>query len=129
MSRNRIRGLAKLVLGAFLFAQAAVALAACDWGQRAPAQVIAAMGDIPCCPDDEAPSASSGNANLCLAHCTSDAQSVDTTGLAVPIFTASAALTISPAPAAGTFALSRPTPAGYTFAAPPLIILFQNFRI
>lgn len=129
MSRNRIRGLAKLALGALLFAQTALALADCDWGQRAPAQVIAAMGEMPCCPNDEAPSASSGNANLCLAHCTSDAQSVVTTGLAVPIFTASAALTISPAPAAGTFALSRPTPAGYTFAAPPLIILFQNFRI
>ena len=129
MSRNRIRGLAKLVLGAILFAQAAVALADCNWGERAPAQVIVTMGEMPCCPNSEAPDVLPGNANLCLAHCTSDAQCVHTVGLAVPVFAAAAALTISPAPAAGTFALSRPTPAGYTFAAPPLIILFQNFRI
>ena len=63
MSRNRIRGLAKLVLGAFLFAQAAVALADCNWGERAPAQVIVTMGEMPCCPNSEAPDVLPGNTN------------------------------------------------------------------
>ena len=129
MSRNRIRGLAKFVLGAFLFAQAAVALADCNWGERAPAQVIVTMGEMPCCPDSEAPDVLPGNANLCLVHCTSDARSVDTAGLAVPVFAAAPVLTIRLAPAHGAFAVRRPAYVGDAFAAPPLIILFQNFRI
>ena len=122
-------GIAKLVLGALFFAQAALAVAACDWGQRAPAQAIAAMGEMPCCPNEVAPDGLAGNANLCLAHCTSDAQSVDTTGLVFPAFSTVAVLTAAPTPAPGHFVLRRPSPIGYAFAAPPLTILFQNFRI
>ena len=130
LSRKRMAGIAKLVLGAILFAQAALALAACDWGQRAPAQAIAAMDAMPCCQDGEArPDALAGNANLCLAHCTSDAQSVDTSILAFPALSTLAVLTVSLAPESGCFALRRPPSIGHALAGPPLTILFQNFRI
>lgn len=129
LSRKRIAGLARLVLGVLLFAQAALAVAACDWSQRAPAQAIAAMDAMPCCQDGEALNALAGNANLCLAHCTSDAQNVDISGPSFLALSTVAVLTVSPAPAPGRFALRRPSPIGYAFAAPPLTILFQNFRI
>lgn len=129
LSRNRITGVAKLVLGVLLFAQAALAVAACDWGQSAPAAAISAMDATPCCQDDEARGALAGNANLCLAHCTSDAQSVDTSSLAFPALSTVAVLTVSPAPASGCFVLRRPSSSSRALAAPPLIILFQNFRI
>ena len=130
LSRKRIAGIAKLVLGAMLFAQAALAVAACDWGQRAPAQSVAAMDAMPCCQADEArPGATVGNANLCLVHCTSDAQSVDTSNLLAPTGVPLAVLTVPPAPASGCFALRGVPFAWHAHAAPPLTILFQNFRI
>ncbi len=129
-SRKRMLGIAKLVLGAILFAQAALVLAAFDWGQRAPAQAIAAMDAMSCCQDGEArPDALAGNANLCLAHCTSDAQNVDTSILVFPALSTLAVLTVSLAPASGCFALRRPSSIGHALAGPPLTILFQNFRI
>ena len=129
MFRSRIRQVAKLVLGLLLFAHAALAVAACDCDEHAPAQVIAAMGEKPCCQDEEGAGALTGNANLCLVHCTSDAQSVDTSGPAFSALSTVAVLTASPAPVSGCFVMRRPSPIGYAFAAPPLIILFQNFRI
>ncbi len=130
LARKRLIGVAKLVLGAMLFAQAALALAACDWGRRAPAQAIAAMDQMPCCQDDEArPDALAGTANLCLMHCTSDAQSVDTSKLLAPAGIPLAVLTVPPVPTPGCFALRGAPFAWHAFAAPPLTILFKNFRI
>lgn len=130
LARRRLTGVAKLVLGAMLFAQAALALAACDWGQRAPAQAVAAMAAMPCCQDGEArPDALAGNANLCLMHCTSEAQSVDRSNLPAPTVVPLGVLTVPPAPAPGCFALRGAPFAWHAFAAPPLTILFQNLRI
>lgn len=130
LARKPLMGVAKLVLGAMLFAQAALALAACDGGQRAPAGVIAAANPMPCCQDDDARSdALAGNANLCLAHCTSDAQSVDTSSLPILAPFAVGALTVLPVPAAADFALRRARSVWHAHAGPPLTVLFQNFRI
>ena len=129
LARKRLIGITKLVLGAMLFAQAALAVAVCDWGQRAPAQAIAAMGETPCCPDDEVPDALAGNSNLCLVHCTSDAQSVDTSSLLAPTGVPLAVLTVPPVPSPGCFALRGVPFAWHVFATPPLTILFQNFRV
>ena len=130
LSRKRTAGIAKLVLGALFFAQAALALAACEWGERAPAQVVAAIEAMPCCQGDEAGrGAPAGNANLCLAHCTSDAQSVDTSSPAFSAAPTAVVLKVLPAPVSGCFALRGAPFAPQAFAAPPLTILFQNFRI
>jgi hypothetical protein len=129
LTRKRISSVAKLVLGVLLFAQVALAFAACDLSTRAPAQAISVMGDMPCCAEDEAPDGSAANVNLCLAHCTSDAQRVDTTGLAFPAFPGVVVLVVSALPVPGYPALRGPSLEGYAFAAPPRTILFQNFRI
>ena len=130
LSRTRTAGIAKLVLGALFFAQAALAVAACDWGERAPAQAIAAMDAMPCCQEDEAGrGVQASNGNLCLAHCTSDAQAVDTSSPAFPAAPAAVVLKVLPAPVSGCFALRGAPFAPQAFAAPPLTILFQNFRI
>jgi hypothetical protein len=127
--RRRIRSVAACLLGVMLYAQAAIAMAACDGGEREPARAVMAMEDMVCCTEHEAPGSPSANANLCLAHCTSDAQRVDayspTVALAAPV----AFLTVAPAPREGRSVQSRIRSAAYGFAAPPLIILFQNFRI
>lgn len=126
--RKHISKVAKLVLGVLLFAQAALALAGCDFGQRSPAQAIAAVAEMPC-PDHGAPDVLDGNANLCLAHCTSDAQNVDTAGLTFPALSTVVVPTVPSAPAPGRFVLRRPSSTDCAFAAPPLSILFQNFRV
>ena len=129
LSRKRISAWSKFVLGVLLFAHAMLVVAVCEYGEHAPAQAIASMGQMPCCADDEASNVLAGNVNLCLAHCTSDAQSVNTSGPAFSALSTVAVLTASPAPVPGCFVMRRPSPIGYAFAAPPLIILFQNFRI
>ena len=129
LTRKRISGVAKLVLGVLFFAQAALAFAACDLGTRVPAQAISAMRDMPCCAEDEALDGLAGNANLCLAHCTSDAQRVDAAGLVFPLFSAAPILVVAPAPIHVRLESRRLPPVGGAFAAPPRTILFQNFRI
>jgi hypothetical protein len=124
MFRHRTRTrVAQLVLGLLLFAQAALALADCDWLGAAPALAISASSSqLPC---HEAPV---GNANLCLAHCLSADQSADTPQVVVPALNCAALLTIVIAeirsyPAAVLrYRLPRP-------AAPPPRILFQTFLI
>ncbi len=129
LTRKRISGVAKLVLGVLFFTQAALAFAACALSVGAPAQAISAMSDMPCCAEDEAPDATPGNANLCLVHCTSDAQRVDSAGLIFPAFSSAPVLVVAPAPTPGYVAARRPPPVGGAYADPPRTILFQNFRI
>ena len=64
--RSTLKGVARVALAALLFAQAALALAGCDWLRAAPALAISASSSQPPC--HEAPAV---NANLCLAHCLS----------------------------------------------------------
>jgi len=117
----------RFLLGVFLLAQAALALAACDWGARDAARAVAMAaggGDAPCHESGSAAPAST----LCLGHCLGEKQSLDKPSFAVPAIAPVAALWI--APAASTHAqramrLERPLRA----AAPPPRILFRSFLI
>jgi len=124
MHRHRSRTrVAQLMLGLLMFAQAALAFAGCDWMGAAPALAISASSSQPPCHEE-----STGNANLCLAHCLSADQSADTPQVVVHALNCAALLTIAVAevrsyPAAVLrYKLPRP-------AAPPPRILFQSFQI
>lgn len=126
--RRYLAIVARFVLAALLFSHAALAVSACESSWRAPAKVIAAGDTMACCLESD-PGALAGNANLCLAHCTGDAQNVDSSGPAVPGVLILRVSAVSLIPAPGLFALRRPPAAPSEIAAPPRTILFQNFRI
>ena len=117
----------RFLLGVFLLAQAALALAACDWGARDAARAVAmaaGSGDAPC--------HDSGNAapdpGLCLPHCLGEQQSLDRPSLAVPAVVAVAMPWIAPsAPTQAQPAIRRERP--LAAAASPPRILFQSFLI
>ena len=119
----------RLILAALLFSHTTLALSACERGWRMAADAIAAASTMRCCPESESSSNRQSNANLCVAHCTADAQNVDSNGQAVPAVFALGGRTESIAPAPGLFALSRPVATPRALAAPPRTILFKNFRI
>jgi hypothetical protein len=62
------------LIGALLFAQAALALAACEWTARTPARAIA-QGELAA--DDARCHEQGANVNLCVAHCLAGDQSSD----------------------------------------------------
>ena len=112
-----------MLLGAMLFAQAALAVAACDWLRVAPAQAIMAKAGEPSCHEEPAQ-----NTNLCLSHCLGSDQSADTPQVAIPAwnqasFLVIADLELAPAPRiALRYTLPYP-------GAPPPRILFHSFLI
>lgn len=119
---TRVR-VSRVILGALLFAQAALAIAACDWSRVAPAMALAAKAGEPSCHEEPA-----RNANLCLAHCLSFDQTPDTPQLQLPAISVTPALVVA-MPDERTigvvdrrYRLPRP-------AAPPPRILFQSFLI
>ena len=118
-SRRR-RSIARLLVAAALFAQAAFALAACDLADRTPVQAIA-QSSQPC----HQPETST---NLCVSHCLASDQSLDKPMVFVPALFAGAPLVvvrISPpaAPAHAVRETAKPA------AGPPPRILFQSFLI
>jgi hypothetical protein len=121
--RSTLKGVSRVALAALLFAQAALALAGCDWTRAAPALAISASSSQPPC--HEAPAV---NPNLCLAHCLSADQSADTPQVVVHAWIGPVSLNIEAVggrsyPAAALrYKLPRP-------AAPPPRILFQTFLI
>ena len=120
-----MRVVGKLALAAMLFAQAAFALAACDLINRTPAHAFTvASGDAadPNCPD------TGGGANLCLAHCQAENQSLDKPQVKVPALVQQPVLgACAPqAPLNETVLFARHPVA---WAAPPPRILFQSFLI
>lgn len=127
LRRRSLLRSARLVLGAFLLAQAALALSACDWGARDAARaLLAAAGS------SAAPCHGSGNSapdpDLCLPHCLGEQQSLDKPSLTVPAAAAVAVLWIAPsAPALAQRVVRRERP--LAVAAPPPRILFQSFLI
>ena len=122
-SRGIVKKIASLVLGAMLFAQAALAAAACDWLRVAPAQAIAAKPSEPTCHDEPAQ-----NANLCLSHCLGSDQSADTPQVAIPAWSQASFLVIADLERAPVLkAVLRYTPPHP--GAPPPRILFQSFLI
>ena len=122
-SRGTVKKIANVVLGAMLFAQAALAVAACDWLRVAPAQAIMAKAGEPSCHEQPAQST-----NLCLAHCLGADQSTDTPQVAIPVWSQSSLLVIVdielvPVPKV-VLRYTLPHP-----GAPPPRILYHSFLI
>jgi hypothetical protein len=126
MKVRRFRNLvARSLIAALLFAQGALALAACDWMRRAPALAVAQSGQ-------PAPSAEcqmlERSVNLCVAHCLGEDQSLDKPSILMP------ALAVAPVPVLHEILLAShhcahaadliPTAIG-----PPLRIRFQSFLL
>ena len=123
MPRRDLLRFARLILGAFLLAQAALALAACEWGTRDAARAVAmaaGAGNAPCHEAAEA----GADSGLCLTHCLGAQQSLDKPSVALPVVGLVAALPQAPA-APVVIRRERPLP----IAAPPPRILFQSFLI
>ena len=125
-SRRSLRFPALLALLAALFAQAALAVAACNSDGppsrgAAIAMSAAAAGEAPC---HEAVPA---NDALCTAHCQASDLSIDKYQVKVPVLAVlalpSTAVTVPVPPAA-----ALPAPA-FTAAAPPARILFKTLLI
>ena len=122
-TRATVRQIATALLGALLFAQAALAVAACDWLRVAPAQAIMAKAGEPSCHEEPAQ-----NTNLCLSHCLGNDQSAYTPQVAIPAWSQAAFLVIvalESAPLAQgsqRYTLTRP-------GAPPPRILYHSFLI
>ncbi len=119
---RRVKKIAGVLLGVLLLAQAALAIAACDWLRVAPAKALAEKSNEPSCHEQPA-----RNANLCLAHCLSADQSADTPQFAIPAWSQASLLVVlgierSPRRLTTHFTLPRP-------GAPPPRILFQTFQI
>lgn len=123
LARTIRRRVAHIMLGAMFFAQAALAMAACDWMRVAPAQAIMAKATEPSCHQEPAQSA-----NLCLAHCLGGDQSADTPQVVVPAGSRTVVLVIAYVnsgpvrEAIEHYALNRP-------GAPPPRILYHSFLI
>lgn len=124
MTQRRYRAVvARILFGAMLFAQAALAVAACDWLRAAPAQAIMAKAGEPSCHEEP-----SNNANLCLAHCLGNDQSAYTPQVAIPARSQASLLVVGAIESASLFQDGR----SYTLArpgAPPPRILYHCYLI
>ena len=123
--RKLLRTLARIGLAAFLFAQVSLAIAACQVAQPSAAQAIQNAGGSssePCHEQGEEAAA------LCVAHCVTQAQSLEK-----PFWK-------SPAPAAASVVVlfvllppaAAPAPAfdtPFALAGPPRRILFRTLLI
>ena len=122
MSRIRsLRAIAWTTVTALLFAQAVVAFADCQMPARSPAAAIAA--DNPPCHE------SSGETNVCVAHCLAADQSLDKPQTSVPPPAAAPVLVlqrVSNTQYVRAVALRNFAPSA---AAPPPRILFRTLRI
>lgn len=123
-SRRTLRTLAQVALVAFLFAQAALAVAGCDFGKRAAAQaVVLANAQEHPCHEEGGDSA----ANLCVAHCVTQTQSLEK-----PFWKSPAT---APVPVLVLVAVSPPVAPAPAFhlsiepAGPPRHILFRTLLI
>ena len=83
--------MAQLALTAMLFAQGALAFAACDWVRRAPAHAIAQESQPV---DDASCHEQKRNVNLCVAHCLGEDQSLDKHTTPIPALAAAPVLTL-----------------------------------
>ena len=117
-----LKRIAGVLLGVMLFAQAAFALAGCDWWERAPAEAIART-NAPPCHHDQGPAT-----GVCVAHCLTDFQSLDKPSVTLPALgDAPVLMVVLPAPhrALGRYAPAAPACA----SAPPPRILFSKLLI
>lgn len=121
--RRTLLRITRLLLSAFLLAQAALAVAACDWGGRDAARAVAMASGAASAPCHVAGEVSA-DSGLCLTHCLGAQQSLDKPSVALPAFALVAMLPQVPA-APPVIRRDRPIAA----AAPPPRILFQSFLI
>ena len=127
LTRKHLAVVARIALAGFLFAQAALAIAACQLGERSAAQAIlnaSAPAGEPCHQGD-----SDSAAALCVAHCVTQTQTLEK-----PLWN-------PPAPAAALQRLEFFVPAvpvivsraaqesPAALAAPPRRILFRTLLI
>lgn len=124
LSRSALKAMARAALAALLFAQAALAVAACESVRRAPALALAEHRL-----DGETCHEQGTNVNLCLAHCLGEDQSLDKPLVKVPALSAvpvfsKPAVPISLHDVCGPRRLAVPHAAG-----PPPRILFQSLLI
>jgi hypothetical protein len=115
---------ARLALAAFLFAQAALAVAACQMAERSAAQAIAsasAATSEPCHQQDE------DSAALCVAHCVTESQSLEKPFGKLPApATAPVAVYFMAPPSA---LVRSPVDARLALAGPPRRILYRTLLI
>ena len=124
-SRRISTAAATAALAAMLFAQAALALASCDLGRSAASPMHAAAAhEAQAAPCHEPVD----SANLCIAHCRNNDQSLDKPQVKAPVLPLAPALPghFAHAPCYERVAWTRMAalPAG-----PPPRILFQSFLI
>jgi hypothetical protein len=118
-----LKRIAGLLLGVMLFAQAAFALAGCDWRGRTPAEAIARISAPPCHHEDQGPATT-----VCVAHCLTDMQSLDRPSVTLPVLSDVPVLTVAFPGwhwAVWVFARAAPVPV----SSPPPRILFSKFLI
>jgi len=115
-----VRTSAGFLLAVLVFAYGALAFAGCDMPERSPAQAIAASG-LPC-------HEPTGEANLCLAHCLAEDQSLDKPTLFVPPLVAAPVLAWRPVPQSPPRKIVRARVIPPQAAAPPRI-LFRSLLI
>lgn len=124
MNRRAMRNRVSLVLlGALLFAQAALAVAACDWLRVAPAKALATKADAPSCHQEPA-----RNPVLCLAHCLNFDQSSDRPQLQMPAISSAPTLVVVMPEVQALRVVDRRYRLPLA-AAPPPRILFQSFLL
>ena len=124
ISRSARKGWARLIVAALLFAQGALALAACDWMQREPALAVAHASQPASkpCPMLEQ------SKNLCVAHCLGEDQSLDKPSITLPALAAAPAFTLR-AIALKPHQLAHAADLIPTAIGPPLHIRFQSFLL
>ena len=126
-SKRALRTIAKILVGALLFAQAALAIAACEWLSRAPAQAIAQNSASPC---DQTDSRADNRANnLCVAHCLAEFQSLDTHQVHVFALPSVPVLEVQSPASSSAKLLSHSTRVVPPSAGPPPRILYHQFLI
>ena len=125
LSRKAFKSVARLALAAFLFAQAALAVAACNLAHPSAAQAIlnaSAAADEPCHKQSD------DTATLCVAHCVTQTQSLEKPLWKLP----------TPALAPGVFVIALTPPAAapapafdlpLALAGPPRRILYRTLLI
>ena len=121
--RSRHRPLAALAaLAGLLFLQVAIAFAPCEMpGRSAAMAMVVAMAGMPDCHEAD-------EANLCLAHCASEDQTVLKVQLDLPDLSMHPAAPIRVAQ--GDIAIPAEPPVPYLAAAgPPPRIRFQSFLL
>ena len=121
MHRRRSFAAALAALAGMLFLQVAVAFAPCEVPDRSAAMARAvAMAAMPDCHEAD-------EANLCLAHCTSEDQTILKVQLELPQLALPAA---TPLPVfSGNFLTAEKPRPHLVAAGPPPRILFQSFLL